>query len=58
VAVLEDSCARFEQHTAELHRSIVALQAQLDHFFAKADGMAFRPTDCHVGTRAVDGAKP
>jgi hypothetical protein len=54
LAALEGCCTRFEQDLARLNRSIVALQAQLDHFFAKADEMAFR----YVGQRVVDGDEP
>jgi hypothetical protein len=58
LAALEGCCTRFEHDLARLNRSIVALQAQLDHFFAKADGMACRPADYYVGQRVVDGDEP
>jgi hypothetical protein len=49
---LEVCCTSLGDDVARLNRRIVALQAQLDHFFAKADGMAFCPTEYQVSARA------
>jgi chaperonin cofactor prefoldin len=40
---LEVSNRSLEEQILLLNRRIAALQAQLDHFFAKAAGVAFRP---------------
>jgi hypothetical protein len=48
---LKVCCTSLGDDVVRLNRCIVALQAQLDHFFAKADGMAFCPSEYQVSAR-------